>query len=495
MAIEAKLISLGKICMKLSDRNIIIILMLLQIAVCLPFINSFPVALDEPFSIFWAQQDLGDQIKLFSSENNPPLHFFALHFWIDFFGIEAISVRSLSLLFSILTIPFLFKLARKFVSQQISILVILLFIFSRFHHYHAMEARVYSLFILLFTLILLEMYKLIFEKSFDWWTVLRLAIWNAMLLYAHYLGMFIMVGEFLVILVFAVKLNQRIVLYFLGSVILSLLFYMPGIKWFVSRIGNFSEHGTWVPEPHLTELYGNIIRFFNNTFSFIAFSSGLLILILTSYFWFRKNIKSSLKIDQKDSFILLIFFGFYFGMFIFSLVVQPIFLDRYLLFTTIPMYILVGVMISKWITQKLQIYSLILIVPLVISMKFIPDNNREPHKEVEKLKELKGPNSRIVICPPFYDLTFLYHYSLSAFQDYKNIERFLVDERVTKAYNFNDIEMWKGETSVIFLDANSEFLYPDNTIRSGLESEFDQSERFEFKGGVSITKFYSEYEN
>ncbi|MBK7129330.1 MAG: glycosyltransferase family 39 protein [Crocinitomicaceae bacterium] len=469
--------------------------MLLQIAVCLPFINSFPIALDEPFSIFWAQQDLGDQLKLFASENNPPLHFFALHFWIDIFGIDPISVRSLSLLFSVLTIPFLFKLSRKFVSQQISILIILLFIFSRFHHYHAMEARVYSLFTLLFTLILLELYKLIFEKSNDWRIVLRLAIWNSLLLYAHYLGMLIMVGEFLVILVFAVKLNYRILLYFLGSVLLSLILYMPGINWFVSRIGNFSEHGTWVPDPHPTELYGNIIRFFNNTFSFVAFSSGLLILILISYIRFKRNIKSIFNIENKDAFILLIFFGFYLGMFIFSYLVQPIFLDRYLLFTTIPLYIAAGILMRKLITENLQRYSLILILPLVFSMKFTPDNNREPHNEVETLNMLREPNSRIVICPPFYDLTFLYHYSLSGFQDYKNIDEFLVNERISKAYNFNDIEMWKGETSVIFLDANSEFLYPDNTIRSGLENVFDKFERYEFKGGVSVTKFYSENAN
>ena len=152
---------------KLYENNSLVLagLIIIQLVVCLPFITSFPIALDEPFSIFWAQQDLSEMSTLFKTENNPPLHFVLLHFWIKLFGISAFAVRSLSLVFSLISVAILFKLALKFLSKEISIFVVLLFITSSFNHFHALEARTYSLVVLLFMLILYDLFISFFSSS------------------------------------------------------------------------------------------------------------------------------------------------------------------------------------------------------------------------------------------------------------------------------------------------------------------------------------------
>ena len=76
----------------MSDRKIILGLIILQLAICLPMLNQFPIALDEPFSIFHSQQPIQEFWKIFEQGNNPPLHFLLLHVWIKLYGISAFAV-------------------------------------------------------------------------------------------------------------------------------------------------------------------------------------------------------------------------------------------------------------------------------------------------------------------------------------------------------------------------------------------------------------------
>jgi uncharacterized membrane protein len=129
----------------MKKNYLIFILILIKTCISLPFINSNPIDLDEPFSIFNAQLDLNELFQLFKHENNPPLHFFILHFWEKLFGISPVAARSLSLLFSLLTIPILFNIGKNFISKKAGIFACILFIFSDFHQYYGLEARTYSL--------------------------------------------------------------------------------------------------------------------------------------------------------------------------------------------------------------------------------------------------------------------------------------------------------------------------------------------------------------
>jgi 4-amino-4-deoxy-L-arabinose transferase-like glycosyltransferase len=465
----------------LTDRNMIIGLMLLQIAVCLPFINSFPIALDEPFSIFWAQQDLHDMHQMFMNENNPPLHFELLHYWIKLFGISPLAVRSLSLVFSVLTIPFLYKLARKLMEQPFAVLVVLLFVCSRFNHFHALEARTYSLFVFLFVVVVLQLYKLIFEDKFSFWI---LAVANALLLYSHYLGAFVLSIELVILLFFIRRLNKRKMLWAGAAYLLTVALYIPGISLFLNRFGNFSEKGTWVPEAQYSELYGNIIRFFNNTFTFFAII-GLVIIFMIS---FREGLVERLKrsfLTSKHLFIIAFFVTTYGGMFVFSKAFQPVFLDRYLLYTTIPLFILTGLIISTVFSQRNYFGAFLIIIPMAISTKWLPDNNRSPDLEAEYISAMRQPGVPILICPPYYDLTILYHLDRSVFSDYENFERRKASDGIQSVYSFEDIE---GENTkgVLFLDANSAFVYPGNNLRSSLDSLYRLKDYAAFDGGITI---------
>lgn len=470
--------------MKVKQIHIVLGIMLLHLVLCLFAINSFPIALDEPFSIFHSQKEIGDLIKIFETENNPPLHFVLLHFWIKSFGISAISVRLLSLLFSLLTIPFLIKLVTRLVDLKTAAFVSLLFVFSNFQHYHAIEARTYALLVFLFVLILYDLYRFIFEKNK--WLFLRLGIWNAALLYTHYLGGFILGVELLMLAFFYKKMSVvKLKQIGLGTII-TVILYIPGIKLFLIRMDSFTGAGTWVPEAQFSELYGNILRFLNGKFSFI----GILLIIVVLVVVNRNRIKSHLKlktfITGKYAFAIAAFLFSYLGMFIVSKVVEPIFLDRYLLYTSIPLYICLGIVfhvagagLPKWV-------SFISLVPVILFFKWIPDNNREPNLVAEWVSSVKTPTTQVVICPAFYELSFMYHYNQQVFKDYNNWNAYKSENHIDAVYSMEAID-WNPEVdAVIYIDSDAGFLYPNNGIIKSIESKFAFSKSASFAGGVNV---------
>ena len=471
---------------EIKDYKIISGLIALQLLVTLPFISSAAISIDEPFSIFYAQQDFSDLMSVFMHENNPPFHFILLHYWIDLFGISPLAVRSLSLLFSVLTIPVLFKFGKKILNRNFSVLLICFFIFSTFNHYHALEARVYSLMVLFTVLIFDELYNLIFSQKFNF---LKLALWNVLLMYSHYLGGVVVVVEVAILALFFFKLTKKKVLYFIFSGIISLVLYFPALVIFIERIGDFSKNGTWVARPNVSELYGNIVRFFNGKYSVLCI--GIIILILI--FYTRKNLlKDKFKgvFSQKNIFVFLIFGLSYFGMYLFSILKQPIFIDRYILFTT-PFLFVSFLIVVKYLMfeRNIKIILIFLVIPMAVYCKYIPDTDRNPNEMANYVNELKSKNYQVLICPPFYDLTFLYHFSKRSFIEYKNIN---VKGNIHSIYALDEalLSLLKQTNgTVFFIDANSEFLFPDNSILKDLKMNFKLIEQKEFKGGYLVYQF------
>ena len=472
--------------MELSDRKIVWGLVLLQLAVCLPFINSFPIALDEPFSIFYAQQDVSELMLLFKSENNPPLHFILLHFWIKLFGVSATAVRSLSLIFSLLTVFLLFKFGRLVFDKRAAILLVLLFIFSRFNHYHSLEARTYSLLVFASLLAMYCMYRVLVNKSLNFKFFLILSVANAILLYTHYISSLIIGSQVIILLFFIRCWSLKLVKNIIISYIISAILYLPGLYLFIIRLEHFSASGTWVPEPEYSELYGNILRFFNNTSTF-------LILSLLTLFFFAVNRSHVLKhmstflTSKKNRFLLLAFFIPYFGMFVFSKVFQPIFLDRYLIFSSIFLYaIFVAFYDFVFHNFKIKWVFFAVILPMVFSVKFIPRNNREPNKMAAFIKTTKKENDIIAICPPFYDLTFIYHYDLEMFKNYNEFDVNKNQLNVQTIYSYDDIVFLPENKKIYYVNANSNFLFEGNDIEKKLAEKMLLVESQIFKGDYMI---------
>lgn len=111
-------------------------------------INRNGFWLDEAFSVWMAAHPLPAMFDwLIRIDQHPPLYYTLLHFWLQA-GDEASYVRALSALFSTLTIPVLVLIAARIADRRAGFIAAVILALSPFHVRFAKEARMYALLML-----------------------------------------------------------------------------------------------------------------------------------------------------------------------------------------------------------------------------------------------------------------------------------------------------------------------------------------------------------
>ncbi len=467
----------------------VILFIVVNLILRLLFINRNDVAMDEPFSIWWAQHDLSSLFNMLKTENNPPLHFIILHYWIKLFGINTLSVRLPSVIFSSMAAGILFYTGAKFLSQRAAILATSVFTISTMQIYFSHEARVYPLFVLLsiWNIYLLLSITGSPEKKITFvWLLLN----NILLVYSHYFGWIPVLVQLFILVAFPWRK------YFWKSVLLSfallIIAYIPNIIIAYNRF-IVSSGGTWVRPPQWSELYGNINRFLNSrwvTLAFIAVGGiGLLIIIINKkYREFIVNLR-----NHKAWIIVLLFFLIpWIGMFAISFFI-PIFLDRYLLFTSPALYLVLTGFFELLPLKKILATTLA-IVPLLVMCLFFdpaPSNNRNIKDVVEKIKSLRQTKDAVIISPDYSSLEFCYHYNNIAFADYSHTKELLLNDHI---YAVNSLQMVPSDVldhcdKIIYLDCESSFAFGADIVGNELKSNYSTKSTIHIPGIYNITQF------
>ena len=133
--------NMSELKINISNKNRLINVLLISALMLTAFIVRFiyvgktDIGNDECFSLYYSQFSSLEIFKLLITgdgfaADNPPLWELVLSVWIKIFGIGLLSLRSLSLLFNVLTIIPLYKLANDFFSRRIAVGTSLLYIFS-----------------------------------------------------------------------------------------------------------------------------------------------------------------------------------------------------------------------------------------------------------------------------------------------------------------------------------------------------------------------------
>jgi outer membrane biosynthesis protein TonB len=78
-------------------------------------------------------------------DQHPPLYYALLHGWMRLVGDSEFAVRTLSALFGTLTVPVIYRLARRIAGKTAGLLAALILAVSPFHVRFAQEARMYTL--------------------------------------------------------------------------------------------------------------------------------------------------------------------------------------------------------------------------------------------------------------------------------------------------------------------------------------------------------------
>ncbi len=447
-----------------------VILFLLAFIWKLAYINSRDICLDEPFTIFNAQKSIGAILSIPKQGPNVPLFMFILHFWIKLFGIGPTAIRILPLIFNSLTSVFLYQTGRKFFSVWAGICASGLFVFSSYHFYFGLEARSYALMSMLTASALYYFLSLVKDSSNRKYLI-SLIIFNSLLVYSHYFGWFIVFVQFGVS--FMYLKNWQFVKNMIIVFVVTGLLFSPYAVIFIKQFF-VSSQGTWVAAPAKSE-YLNQIKFFLND-----------PIILKVVFWiaiagiaFKLYTKKWNKKFKELLIIGLWWFIPFTIMFIVSSKV-PMFLNRYILFTSIGLYLAIGGLMW-YLFQENKYFSAVVVALILVFMASKIEINskefyyREVKNAVERVKQNENDNSIIFIHPHWANLGFTYYYAPEIFSDVDNYESRLEEASIYPVWNqrfAKDILEKNSVTKIVYYQDGSLFNDSKNSIFNYLDSTF-----------------------
>ncbi len=440
-----------------------ILLFLISFLWKLNFINTRDICLDEPFSIFHAQMEVSEIISILTKGNNPPLFEIILHFWIKLFGISPFSVRLLPLIFNSLTVLVIYFIGKNYFKVSVGVLASFLFIFSTYHFYFGLETRTYSLFSFA-TAASLYFYLKIINKPNSLIQSIALIISNLILIYSHYFGWFVVFVQFAAGLMYFKEIKILKIIFF--STLITSILYIPLAAVFVKQLLS-SSAGTWLQPPASSEYLNQIYWFLNSKSNFKIIS---IVLFLGIVYYILKHKPHSIK---KDYIIMFLWwFVPYTIMFLVSFEI-PMFLNRYILFNTIGLYLFIAIVVSYTYKGVLLYISSVLIVLFFYLNLQINSKEfyyREVKNLVSKVNDSKTDNSIILIYPYWADLGFMYYYNRDIFKDFKNYDSLLYKNEILHVWNFESAKEYIDSFS------NKDVLYiqdgqlGDNKIYNYLDS-------------------------
>ena len=325
--------------------------------------------LDEGYTLWFARFDLLH--VLLNQENNPPLYFLLMHWWVMLFGGSEFSLRLPSVIFGCLSIIMIYRVGKQLYGHEEGLLAGFLLCVSAFHIAFSREARTFSLTLLL-SLLSVHFFIKLLRRETDAGTLSGYILFSLLLMYSHIYGLFIIMFENLFVLnsFFLPGGRCRIkpLNWILAQAVLLVLF-CAWVPIFLDRI-RFVKAGFWLKMPDIGIIGKTIAAYCNNS-HFLEVLYILLagIAVIGGPFLKRSYSSNAARADgmgsdsvgeffsegRKSSFLLLWFLVPIIFPFIVSRFITPIYHIKYTIVALPAFYLLVAGAITFFKNRFLKI--------------------------------------------------------------------------------------------------------------------------------------------
>ena len=425
------------------------------------FIGKTDLGSDECFSLYMAQLNIPDIVRILCQGDNPPLWEMLLHGWIRLFGVSEIALRSLSLLFSVLTVIPIYFLGERHLHRYAGIAAALCFCCSTFSIYLSHDGRVYSL-IGFLSACSAWLFVSISNNPKPFKFIL-LTLVNLLLLYGHYLSIWIIVMEFVIFLIFK-PIRSSIWKPYLLHVASLIILFLPMFPVLYTRFLDSGLHGTWIEKSSgIVNLYDLFWRMCNLPFVTVV---ALIIMGCALVFWmirlkrerspFSANAILTLLwwVPLLISFVLSFFTGFL--------------LDRYFYFLFPLFYLaMAGYCLSLFPKHEKAGLCLMAFFAILMAVSCSPDSSTKRfsawHADIKplvnQLKEAKEHEHALVILPESFDKQYVYYLDVrhEAFKSHRSpvnyyvYQEFLHSEGYYYDYSYPQADLGQyGMVAIVF---------------------------------------------
>jgi len=179
----------------IEENYLIILILLLGLLLRIYNLGAESVWLDEAVSAEVAKLSIMEQIRwmMDMNDNNPPLYYLLLHFWVSLFGDSEFSLRLPSAILGSCSVLMIYTVGKMLFSRTVGTLSSLILAISVFHIEYSQEARAYSLMAFL-TLLSFYFFIRTIGGSKKAYTI-AYVISSVLLMYSHFYGVFFIVAQ------------------------------------------------------------------------------------------------------------------------------------------------------------------------------------------------------------------------------------------------------------------------------------------------------------
>lgn len=436
----------------------------------------------------------------------PPLYYVLANYWTKLVGLSEARLRALSALFGILSIYLIFLVGRLIFDYKVGLISAFILSINYIHIDYSQEARTYGLNILLTLLSVYFLAEALKNKKPLYWV--GHSISSAALVYTHYFGVFVLIFEYMFMLIFIKKYRKAV-----KSILLSgfgiFILYLPWFPALYRQVLDKNYLGMYLGNRNI--LYDMVLIFtqFNNWFtpdletriairsvyhslgafksldissisviSMFAMASVIFTTILLGAIFllsiFAKNRKFTFNLIKEEKYIFLL-------MWLFAPIIIPIALTlvypespvfgfvNYTLFG-LPAYIIIlarGFLKTKKYLVLLAVLAVLSILPLV---SLYSNAGKQEWREVGKyLNENRIDSEFVAVNKNNHVFPLSYYYKrMENVKGVKNTEEF--KSRIGSPKKF------------ILVYSSEQFGDPKGDLKSYIDANYKVTKKMEFTG-------------
>ncbi|HLA03739.1 MAG TPA: glycosyltransferase family 39 protein, partial [Patescibacteria group bacterium] len=363
---------------------------------------------DEAWTSLISQLPYSDMLKTTAADFHPPGYYTVVELVYKFLPPTEIATRSISIIFYLLTLFMVYKLASFVRGKLFGLLSAAVVALNPIFFTYAFEARNYTMFAFAATGSVYFLIEL--SKKFTWQRTVGFILFSALGIYTHYYMFFVLAGQGIYILLY----DRQILLKMIGAYFAVALLYLPWIPFLAGQLNSVAGD-YWIGGIDKRTHYEALLRILGgehqNTVRpwLFGLSVGLLLIGILQHILRHKFEKPYLLtwLWAVVPFILASLPGLKIGEF--SLPFRPIFFWRYLIGSSVPLS-----MVMIHTAQKFPKYLMwasvgsLIVLSLAVDLTTIqryPYGFKQVYEE-KILDDVKPDDKLITVLPSFAEVLY-----------------------------------------------------------------------------------------
>jgi mannosyltransferase len=236
-------------------------------------LGSESIWYDELWAVRIARMEPLEVVRASLGDNNPPLYYLGLHYWMLLAGDSELAIRLPSAIAGALAVPLIYGIGRLLFSRTAGLIAALILALSAYQVRYAQEARGYALLVFLGLASFYFLLRLLDDGKRSRLMMSGYVASTSLLMYTHVYGILLVMAQGIYLL--ATRQPPRKWLLPAGLVA---VLYVPGVAWLAVNVlsseGAWNNAMFWVPEPTLAHVANFFILY--SGFALGACAFGLL---------------------------------------------------------------------------------------------------------------------------------------------------------------------------------------------------------------------------